>query len=161
LFRCVLYNNEVHRNYQAVTIRVYNILNNFLKSETKCVTINIVYIRGKKYQNNGLVYGFMSVMSWRTVLLVEETGAPGETTELPLVTDKFNRIMLHWVHLAWAGSELTTLMIICTECIDRCRFNCHTITMIFVCQAYLNWHEKDKHILHSDMDIKLSSISKQ
>ena len=91
----MLYNNEVHRNYQAVTIRVYNILNNFLKSETKCVTINIVYIRGKKYQNNGLVYGFMSVMSWRSVLLVEETGAPGETTELPLVTDKFNRIMLH------------------------------------------------------------------
>ena len=55
----------------------------------------MVYIPGKKYQNNGLVYGFILVMSWRSVLLVEETGAPGESTELPLVTDKLNHIILH------------------------------------------------------------------
>jgi len=30
----------------------------------------------------------ISVISWRSVLLVEETGVPEKTTELPQVTDK-------------------------------------------------------------------------
>jgi hypothetical protein len=31
----------------------------------------------------------ISVISWRSILLVEETEIPGETTDLPQVTDKF------------------------------------------------------------------------
>jgi hypothetical protein len=30
----------------------------------------------------------ISVISWRSVLLVEETGVPGKTTDLPQVTAK-------------------------------------------------------------------------
>ena len=35
----------------------------------------------------------ISIISWRSVLLVEETGVPGKTTDLSQVTDKLDHIL--------------------------------------------------------------------
>jgi len=70
----------------------------------------------------------ISVISWRSVLLVEKTGVPGETTDLPHVTDKLDHIILYQVHLAWAEFELTTLVVIGTGSIGSYKSNYQTIT---------------------------------
>jgi hypothetical protein len=63
----------------------------------------------------------ISVISWRSVLFVEETGGPREN---------------HW-HVAghimlytspWSRFELTTSVVIATDCIGSCKSNYHTIT---------------------------------
>ena len=48
--------------------------------------------------------------------------------------------MLYWVQLAWAGFELTTLVVIGTNCIGSYKSNYHMTTMtpkLFI--AYFNW----------------------
>jgi hypothetical protein len=41
------------------------------------------------------IFNNISVISWWSILLVEETGGPGETIDLSKVTDKLYHIMLY------------------------------------------------------------------
>ena len=67
----------------------------------------------------------ISVISWWSVLLVEETGGPEKTTDLLQVTDKLYHIILYTS--PWSRFELTTSAVIGTDCIGSCKFNYHTI----------------------------------
>ena len=67
----------------------------------------------------------ISVISWRSVLLVEETGVPGEN-HLSQVTAKLYHIMLYTS--TWSIFDLTTSVVIGTDCIGSCKSNYHTIT---------------------------------
>lgn len=65
----------------------------------------------------------ISVISWRSVLLMEESEYMEKTTYLPQVTDIRYHIMLDRV-----GFELSTLLVIGTYCIDSLKSNFYTIT---------------------------------
>jgi hypothetical protein len=50
------------------------------------------------------------------------------TRKKPLTCRKsLTNLMLHRIHITWTGFELTTLVMIGTDCINSCKFNSHTI----------------------------------
>jgi hypothetical protein len=103
----------------------------------------------------------ISTISWQSVLLVEETGVPREN-HWPLVSHwKLYHIMLHRVHSARVGFELTTLVVMDTDCIGSCKSNYHIITamtsrikIIIIIIIINNWWNSEATKLGKMMTIK-------
>ena len=72
-----------------------------------------------------VTFNNMSVVSWRSVLLVEETGVPRENHHL---------VASHWKTYTspWTGFELTILVVIGTDCSGICKCNYYMITTTMV-----------------------------
>jgi len=83
-----------------------------------------------------------SVLSWRSVLLVEETGIPGENHRPAASHWQTLSPMLYRVHLTGAGFQLTTLVVIGTDCMhhdhDRQHKNENNIGLYFIITTIVN-----------------------
>jgi hypothetical protein len=80
------------------------------------------------------IFNNISVISWRSVLLVEETGVPREN-HWPVTSHRqtlSHNVVSFKSTLPWVGFELTTLVVIGTDCTGSCKFNHHTITTTMV-----------------------------
>jgi hypothetical protein len=64
--------------------------------------------------------------------------------------------MLYRVHLAWAEFELTTLVVIGTDCIGSCKSNYHTITTTTA--PKIEECDPLTHVSHPPGSIKLKAI---
>ena len=78
-----------------------------------------------------VTFNNIAVISWRSVLLVEETGIPREN-HWPVAshweTLSHNVLSRYKYTSPWTGFELTTLVVIGTDCTGSCKSNYHTIT---------------------------------
>ena len=117
----------------------------------------------------------ISVLSWRSVLMVKETRIPRENHQpaaVPQIIDKLYHIMLYRVHPTWAEFQLTTIVVLGTDCTGSYKSNYHTITtmtapiihLIAVVDNTMFWYFSDQDIykicIHKDnIDRLLDDLS--
>ena len=68
----------------------------------------------------------ISVISWWSVLLVEETEGPGENYRP--TTGHWQTLSNNFAHSPWSKFELPTSVVKGTDCIGSCKSNYHTTT---------------------------------
>ena len=78
----------------------------------------------------------ISAISWRSVLLAEQTGVHRETTYMQLISGKLYHI-LYRAHSVLSGIRAHNFNGDSTDCKSSCKFNYHMITMI-ICLLQLH-----------------------
>ena len=125
-FSCIFTNKELpcYWNLKYIVFDVqYFIPNLFIESLSNIVCFVKVRVRVMVMMFNA-TFNNISVISWRSVLLVEDAGVPGES---------HRPVASHWQTLPhkccieytspWTGFKLTTLVVIGTDCIGSCKSN--------------------------------------
>jgi hypothetical protein len=85
----------------------------------------------------------ISFISWQSILLVDETGVPRETTDLSQVNDKLSHIMLCLVHLTkyYLNTFMQFKIIYYCYLLNFCRFQAvlllHVILVVLLGQKPL------------------------
>ena len=123
--------------------------------DTKKGKIITIYFRVRVVVLNA-IFNNISAISWRSVLLVEKIGIPGENHR-PAAS--------HWQTLShkvveytspWARFELTTSVAIGTDCICRCKSNYYTITTTTAPSFLFNVQDRSNLVKRNKMGEKLN-----
>jgi hypothetical protein len=102
----------------------------------------------------------ISAISWRPVLLVEETGVLGENHRPTSSHWQIYHIMMYRVHFAWAGFKLTTLVVIGTDCISSYKWNERPFNITTRCMlVYFSTNKLLAHTYHSQCCAFLNELS--
>jgi hypothetical protein len=136
------YNNEAHLFLYCLVYILSNVniktgvgLTFISRKCTHCQT-NILYSHKPWLQNwlelrvmlFNTTFNNISVISWRPVLLVEETRVPGENHwSVVRLTHLITLCCIEYTS-PLAGFELTMLVVIDTDCVCSCNSNYHTFT---------------------------------
>ena len=98
-------------------------------SHWQTLSHNVVSSTGLGIMVFNATFNNISVILWWSVSLVEETAVPKENHQPSASHWQTYHTMLYIEYTSpWMGFELTTLVVIGTDCIGNCKSNYHTIT---------------------------------
>ena len=123
------------KKFYIIPITINN-LNNIIAKNNHLVTnyrpINSIptpnhvpfeIIEGIRVMALNTTFNNISVISWRSVLLVDETWVPRENHRPAAIhwQTLSHNVVSSTPRLSWAGFEHVTLVAICTDCTDSCK----------------------------------------